>query len=336
MKKICFVYFVFLILLSSCSKKKVTEGPRTMQLMDTVCSINAFDDGTKDLYDEIFARLKDIDEKFSVTNPESEISKINNLKAGEEIVVSPEVFNLFVSANSFLRITEGAFEPMMGDLIDLWGVGSKNPAVPSLEKINKVKSLIESSEILITYEANKIKVIKPGAKINLGAIVKGYAADECVRILKEYKVKKAVVNLGGNVYVVGKKNNGEKWTLGIKDPKNPGLEDPYLYFKTDEASVVTSGNYERFFEQNGKKYHHILDYKTGFPSDNGVDSVTVICKSSEYADALSTSFFVMGKNKSSENYERIKEELMIDFSVVFIMSDGTWSCLGDIDSLKKY
>lgn len=307
-----------------------------MQLMDTVCSVNAFDDGTKELYDELFGRLSEIDSKFNVNNPDSEISKINRLKAGEEMKVSSEVFNLFVESMNFCRITDGAFMPVMGNLIDLWGVGSSNPKVPSVGQIEKEKSLIDSSEFSYMYDLNKIKMRKPGIKINLGAIVKGYAADECVRILKKHSVKKAVVNLGGNVYVVGKKENGDKWALGIKDPKNPDGGNPYLYFKTEEASVVTSGNYERYFEQNGKKYHHILDYSTGFPSENGVDSVTVICESSTYADALSTSFFVMGKEKAFENYKRIKEELMMDFSVVFVMGDGSWSALGEIDSLKKY
>lgn len=336
MKKIYFIFLILIITLASCSKKKNTEGPRTMQIMDTVCSVNAFDDGTKELYDELFERLKEIDYKFSITNPSSEISKINTLESGDETEVSSEVFNLLVSADRFCRITDGAFMPYMGTLIDLWGVGKDNPCVPSFDQIKNVKASIDSGEISYAHDLNRISIKKTGMKINLGAIVKGYAADECVRILKEKKVKKAVVNLGGNVYVVGKKDNGGKWVLGIKDPKNPDSENPDLYFKTEEASVVTSGNYERYFEQNGKRYHHILDYSTGFPAENGVDSVTVICKSSEYADALSTSLFVMGKDRASKNYERIKKELMMDFSAVFIMKDGTWSVLGEIDSLKKY
>lgn len=335
MKKI-FILMITVSLFLSCSKKKNFENPRTMQLMDTVCSVNAFDDGTKDLYDEIFKRLREIDFNFSITNPDSEISKINNLKSDEEIEVSPEVFNLVVESFKFSEITNKAFMPSIGNLIDLWGVGKIDPQVPSVEQIQKEKSLIDSSEILFDGDSKKIKIKKSGAKINLGAIVKGYAADECVRILKNHNVKKAVVNLGGNVYVVGKKENGEKWSLGIKNPKNPDAEDPYLYFKTTEASVVTSGNYERYFVQGGKKYHHILDYKTGYPSENGVDSVTVICKSSTYADALSTSLFVMGRKKTEENFERIKKELGADFSVIFVMSDGSWSSIGEIDSLEKY
>ena len=159
-------------------------------------------------------------------------------------------------------------------------------------------------------------------KVNLGGIVKGFAADEVCKILKKHNVKKAVVDLGGNIYVYGKKSDGSKWTVGIKNPDSPSSA-PLLRLCINENSVVTSGSYERFFEADGKKYHHIFNPATGFPADYGIVSATVISPSSIAADALSTATFVLGVEKSFKLLDKFKKEFGTDISFVFICKYGS-------------
>lgn len=141
-------------------------------------------------------------------------------------------------------------------------------------------------------ENHTVRFKKPGVALDLGAIAKGYAADELVRILNAHKVRRASISLGGNVYVYGKKPGGELWNVGIRDPAAP--EENAFLLKTKNATVVTSGGYERFFEEDGKIYGHIINPATGFPAESGLVSVTIVSQKSMTADALSTSLFVLG------------------------------------------
>ena len=163
-----------------------------------------------------------------------------------------------------------------------------------------------------------VRFKKKGIRIDLGAIAKGYAADCLVAILKETGVKRASISLGGNVYVYGKKPGGSLWSVAIRDPNRPGQNAFML--KTQDATVVTSGAYERFFEQDGKIYGHIFDPSTGFPADSGLASVTIVSQTSMVADALSTSLFVLGLEK----IPAIKKSALAgNFECVCVDTSGT-------------
>ncbi len=280
-------------------------------VLGTVCSINLYDSSSTELYAKLFARLKELNDIFNNYSDSSEITFVNQNAAKKAVPVSQDFYVVLKTALEFARLTDGAFDPTIGPLVKLWGFG-KNPHVPSQEEIEAAQALIGWQNVVLDQDAKKtegftdqdaavahsVQFKKEGIRLDLGAIAKGYAADELVRILKEKKVKRAAISLGGNVYVYGKKRDGSLWNVAIRDPNLK--EQNAFSLKTKDATVVTSGGYERFFEQDGKIYSHILNPATGFPADSGLASVTIVSSSSIIADALSTSLFVLGMEKIPE------------------------------------
>ena len=292
---------IFSICFASCER---TADPRTEALMGTVCTVNAYNDGTKSLYDELFARLHEIDETFSVTIDSSEISAINKAAGERSVSVSSDTAYVVKAALSFAELTGGAFDPTVGPLVKLWGINTDHARVPEKSEIDAVLPLINWRDVSVTDD-NTVMLKRRGMALDLGGIVKGYAADELTKILKARKVRRAIVDLGGNIFVYGKKKDGSPWRVGIKDPNDPeGV--PAIVLNVANSTIVTSGVYERFFTENGVRYHHILDVKTGYPAASGLLSSTIVCESSMAADALSTSVFVLGKESGMELLHRIQ------------------------------
>lgn len=292
---------IFSICFASCER---TASPRTEALMGTVCTVNAYDDGTEKLYDELFARLHEIDEKFSVTIDSSEISRVNRAAGESGVSVSPDTAYVVKAALSYAELTDGAFDPTVGPLVKLWGINTDHARVPEQSEIDAVLPLIHWRDVSVTDD-NIVMLKKRGMALDLGGIVKGYAADELTKILEARKVRRAIVDLGGNIFVYGKKKDGSPWRVGIKDPKDPEGA-PAIVLNLANSTIVTSGVYERFFTENGVRYHHILDVKTGYPADSGLLSSTIVCESSMAADALSTSVFVLGKEGGMDLLRRIQ------------------------------
>ena len=275
------------------SCKKVV-GARTQLVFGTVCTVNAYTDGTAKLYDELFACLNTLDKEFSANRDDSEVAKINTAAGIQPVQVTPDVLYITKIALSYASLTGGAFDPTIGPVVKLWGINTDHARVPSKEELAQALPLVNWQNV--TVKDDTVFLREKGMKLDFGAIVKGYAADRLAAILKARKVKRAVIDLGGNVYVYGKKEDGSAWRVGIKNPGNPEGA-PALVLSLQNSSVVTSGVYERFFIQDGIRYHHIIDPKTGYPVNNGLTSVSIICESSTAADALSTSLFILGPDK---------------------------------------
>lgn len=311
---------------ASCGMR--TLPPQTEYTFGTVCSINLYQSGTADLYAKLFARLRELNDIFNNYSDSSEITRVNQNAAAEPVAVSQDFYIVLKTALDFARLTDGAFDPTVGPLVKLWGFG-KEPRVPSQEEIEAAKKFVGWQNVILDDEpkgltdqdaggqnssqdqnaggshksdtdqkvaaAQTVRFAKAGIRLDLGAIAKGYAADCLVDILRQQGVKRASISLGGNVYVYGKKPGGSLWSVAIRDPNRPGQNSFLL--KTQNATVVTSGAYERFFEQDGKIYGHIFDPATGFPAQSGLASVTIVSQTSMIADALSTSLFVLGMQK---------------------------------------
>ena len=272
--------------------------------MGTQCRIELFG-GTPELYERLFARLEEIDGMMSVNRPDSEISRINALTGLERVPVSPGLSAVLERARYFAKASDGAFDPTIGPLVRLWGIGGDAPRVPSPEEIRAALELVNWRDLELE-PAGTAFLRRAGMKLDLGAIAKGFAADELVKLLETSGVRAAVIDLGGNIYVYGTRpvrgffSFGQKprtgWRIGVQDP---GAErGAYAgYIETGEASVVTSGVYERFFTGDGKRWHHILDTASGLPVEGALLSVTITARSSMNADALSTAVFVMGCEK---------------------------------------
>lgn len=196
--------------------------------------------------------------------------------------------------------TEGALDVAIGPLVKLWGVATDSPHVPTQAEIEALLPLINRDDIVI--DGNKVFLKKSGMILDVGGIAKGYAADQAIAYLKSQGIRSAIVDLGGNVYVLGSKPDGKggtkPWRIGIQDPFAPARGTSIGIVSATDISLVTSGVYERQFtdETTGKTYHHILDPKTGWPAENGLVSVTVVSKSSVDCDGFAK-VLVLGLEK---------------------------------------
>lgn len=300
-----------------------SSSSESVFLMDTLVEIKIFGNNSREIVDKGTERLKEIDRKMSTTDSSSDISKINN-NPGEEIEVSEDTFLVIQKALEYAEKSEGKYDPTVGPLVNLWGIGTEEAQVPSEKDINSVLEKIDYNSVTLNEDKKTVKLEKEGMSLDLGGIAKGYAADEIEKLVKaNYDNPSAYVNLGGNVLVVGKKADGSLWNIGIQDPrKNRGSVMASL--ETEDKTIVTSGNYERYFEENGEIYHHIFDPDTGRPVRNNLTSVSIVTDNSLQGDALSTTLYIMGLEKGLDFIENTEdtEALFITDDDKIIFSSG--------------
>jgi thiamine biosynthesis lipoprotein len=254
-------------------------------------------------------RIADLVDRF---NPQSDVYKIN-ASGGEWVKVAPEVLDLIETAIYWSKKTEGAFDPTITPLVELWGFiendesgpngfnvpGKKPPSPESIEEA--LKKVVGVDAIEIDREKSQIR-IAGGGQIDLGGIAKGYAADLVYEMMKTKGIKAGMVNFGGDMVIKGLKDNGEVWKVGILHPRDPSKPLAVL-FLTD-VGLVTSGDYERFFEYEGVRYHHIINPATGYPGTELI-SATIIAPSGVAADAVATAVFSMRLQKSLQFLESL-------------------------------
>ncbi|MBB5224683.1 FAD:protein FMN transferase [Treponema ruminis] len=308
--------FLISFLIVSCSHEK----PRYEQLLGTICSINLFDDGSDELYNKVFARLREIDDEFALDKKHSDLYRINSRAYVEPVTVGEDVFSVMEFALLLSKITDGAFDVSVEPLVKLWNINSAAPHVASKEELDEVLPLIDYRNIVINRENRSVHFLKEGMGLDFGGIAKGFAADEVIKICEENEVRRAIIDLGGNIYVYGKKSNSKDWNVGIKNPEYPDSA-PLIRVTVPQNSVVTSGIYERYFEAGEKRYHHIFSPFTGCPVENELSSVTIICKNSMLSDGLSTAFFVLGERKSLELIPKLSSVFNLKISAIFITNN---------------
>lgn len=268
---------------------------RTDLVLGTVCSVRILDGGSQAALDAAFARLRQIEQEMSANSTGTVVAAIN-AAAGKDPVPAPaDVRYVTGKALQYASLSHGAFDPTIGPIVKLWNIGMDGERIPAPEEIRAALPLVDYTAVRIDDAAGTIFLPRAGMRLDLGAIAKGYAADEVARILKQKRVKAAVIDLGGNIEVYGKKPDGSPWRVGIQNP----FDDRGAYIGVATlpggSTVVTSGVYERFFiGPDGTRYHHILDTHTGSPVRNGLVSVTVISSSSIDADGMSTTLFALG------------------------------------------
>ena len=308
------ILIIFLFLLTACmnSAEELPEAENNAFLMDTLVQMRAQGENAEITVEESMEKIKEIENLMSKTIESSDIYKLNN-NPGQKIEINDETMTVLKRAKEYAEITNGDFEPAVGALVDLWGIGTEDAGVPSESKIEA--ALANTGYEYLKLRDDFAEITKAGVKLDLGAIVKGYAASEVKKIVEEYGVEHAFVNLGGNVLVIGNKADGSPWRIGIQDPR-AGQGTVMAVIDSVDMTIVTSGNYERYFEENGKIYHHILDPETGYPAENNLLSVTIISESSFDADALSTAVYIMGLEKGMEFIENRE-----DVEVMFITDE---------------
>ena len=267
-----------------------------------------------------FREISRIEDIMSTYKPASELCSLN--KAGEQ-EVSRELLYVIDEARYTSELSNGAFDITCKPLIDLWHNARETKEFPDTQNILNALSLVGYRNILI--KNNNVKFDKAGMKIDLGGLAKGYAVDMAVDLIKNYDIKGALIDAGGDIRAIGKREDGKLWEIGIKHPRERNRIIRLI--NLENSAVATSGDYERFFMLNGKKYSHIIDPRTGYPVDNQIVSVSVLSKDCLTCDSLATALTVLGEKRGIELIEKLKgiEVLIItikDGNLNLIKSSG--------------
>lgn len=241
-------------------------------------------------------RIKDyiqfLEQTLSVFRPESEVSRLNRLAGIRPVPVSDDTFSLIKESIRFSETSYGAFDITAGPLSSLWRRCKAENRLPSGKEKRQARKLIGSRDILMNEETHSVMLRRKGQSVDFGGIAKGYAVNRILEILKKDGVKKAMIDLGGTIAVLGRAE-----TIGIRNPLQR-TSPCFGTLRLENRCAVTSGSYERYFTLHGKRYHHILDPRTGMPSDSGLCSVTLIGTDAVKLDALATGVFILGPKKS--------------------------------------
>ncbi len=310
------VLFLIGFFIARNNSDEIKTVKRTQILLGTVVEIqvrNSDENKAEDAIKKAFAEVKRIDDLFTTYNEASPVWKINN-SYDSIISVDSEIYSLIILCDSITKLSKGSFDVSLDNLTKAWGFYTDDPQLPTKVKIDS--ALLNSGWQKIILLGNNKIIKKENVGLNFGAIAKGYAVDKAIDVLKKYKIKKALVNAGGEISVIG-----NDWILGIQNPRD--VNSVIKKLKLNGNTVATSGDYEQYFEVDGNRYHHILDPKTGYPS-KGLQSVTIINKSNTIADALATAVFVMGKENGIKLIESLDdtEAMIIDSNGKIFYSSG--------------
>lgn len=299
---------------AGCSSPAATSASYsgTGTYFDTVITITVYGRENEELIDDCFDMADHYEQLFSRTIEDSDVSRINNA-AGEYVTVDEETIDLIETSLDYCRMTDGVFDITVGALSDLWDITNNPGVIPNEADIQAALDTIGYEYISI--QGNEVALTHKGTKLDLGAIAKGYIADQMKEYLVEQGVTSGLINLGGNVLAIGSRPDGSSFNIGIQRPFDE-TNSTIGVAGVSGLSVVSSGNYERYFELDGKIYHHIMDTSTGYPVDNNLFDVTIFSEKSVDGDALSTTCFSLGLEKGMELIESLE-----DTEAIFITSD---------------
>ncbi len=311
-KKIVLLLFLcaFLFVCAGCgSDGQVKEYTSEIFAMDTYMSLDVYCTG-QDVVDRAAARIREIEDLFSVTDEQSEIYAVNENGSAR---VSEETTSLLERTLELCKLTDGALDISIYPVARAWGFTTEEYRIPDSGELSELLKYVDYSQIQI--DGDQV-TLGENMMIDLGSVVKGYTGDEVVEMLSEEGVTSALLNLGGDVRTLGAKPNGNLWNIAIRDPNDSNGYAGIV--SVENKSVVTSGGYERYFEgSDGEIYWHIIDPATGSSARSGLISVTIVSDSGLYGDALATALFVMGETKAVEFWRERQ-----DFDMILITDDG--------------
>jgi thiamine biosynthesis lipoprotein len=293
-----------LIVIFVTGKYEKHEIVKSSYALGTLINLRACGNKAQKAMDKAFERLNNIDDKMSAFKEYSEISKINTKAGITTETVSKDTYFLVKKAIEYSNILEGTFDPTIRPLVKLWNIGTKEEAIPEKSQIEETLKLVNYNDVILDKSNHSIMLKHKKQALDVGGIAKGFAADEVRNIFYKHKIKSALIDLGGNIFALGSKEDGTPWKVGIQNPFEPRGE--YIgILSVKNKSVVTSGNYERYFMKDGKRFHHIIDPKTGYPSQSKIISATIISDNSIDGDGLSTGIYIIGIDKALEIIEAI-------------------------------
>ena len=288
------------------------EAVRDVFAMDTYMTVKAYGSNGDAAVDAAVDEINRLDALLSTGKKDSEIGQINANNGGQ---LSEDGAILMERSLELYKSTNGAFDVAIYPVMKAWGFTDGNYQVPDADTLKATLELVDPSLIDYDKETSTVSFKKDGVQIDLGGIAKGYTSSRIMDIYKEKGVTSGLVNLGGNAQVFGTKPDGSLWRVAVQSPDS---EDEYLgVLETKDKAIITSGGYERYFEKDGVTYHHIIDPSTGYPADNGLISVTIVSADGTLADGLSTSLFVMGKDKATNYWKAHSDE----FDMILLTDD---------------
>ena len=311
---------------ASTSEKHLGEeeaATRELYAMDTVMTLTAYGSNADAGLDAAIGEINRLDSLLSISSESGEIYKINRDGEGD---VSEDVEELLASAIRYSEETGGLFDATIEPVMESWGFTDKNYRVPTQEELAALLKKVDSSKVELSEGHVKLP---EGVRLDLGGIAKGFTSARVMDIFKEAGVKSGIISLGGNVQALGTKTDGTRWRVGIQDPKDQNTT--FAIVEVADEAVITSGAYQRYFEENGVHYHHIIDPRTGYPAQSGLSSATIVTADGTLADALSTSLFIMGADDAAKFWRAHRDE----FEAVLMADDGTvWITEGLADRCK--
>ncbi len=290
------------------------EFSDSLFVMDTVCTVKAGGNNSEAAVKSAFSKISEIAEKTDFFSDKSEVGVINNLPADTEYTLSEDVFNIIDTALSVSEKSDGAFDITVAPVSSLWKKAQNDKALPDNSLISDALKNVGYKNLILNKDTHTLKKASADTEIDLGGCAKGYAADCAAKILKEHNIDYGIIDLGGNIVTVGKnpKSSDGKWSIGIQRPFSQNGEI-FTAVSTEESAVVTSGIYQRYFEKDGKIYHHIVNPKTGYPSESKHKGASIVSSSALLADCLSTACMVLPEDKA--------EALSAGFDTRLIYSD---------------
>lgn len=291
------ILLIFIIILIHVTgSKEKSFACRTVFVLGTLVNLKAFGKNGEKAIDEAVDKLNRMDDMFSAFKSGSDIGRINSNAGCNPQKVARETLELLKKSKEYSQLCSGAFDPTIRPIVQLWGIGKNKNFIPDDKDISEKIKLVNYEDIEINENECSVKLKRKNQAVDLGGIAKGYAADEIRNIFLKYKIKNGLIDLGGNILVLGKKPDKSLWKVGIQDPfKDRGQFVGIL--TAEDKSVVTSGYYEKFFEKDGERYHHIINPITGYPSESEIISATIISDKSIDGDGLSTGIYILGVEK---------------------------------------
>lgn len=262
--------------------------------MNTVIEQKWYGESADTVYTGMETKIREIESVLSLHLSQSEIAAINENAGVQPVEVSQRTFDLLQRAKELSEQSDGAFDITIAPVVELWGITSDHPHVPTDEELAQAMALMGLEDLVLDEEACTAYLTRPGMAIDLGGIAKGWTADQLREYARELGAERGYVSLGGNLMIIGERPDGDPFKFGLRDPQ--GDASTYLGTVTleDGYTMATTGGYERYFEEDGIRYHHVLDPRTGYPADSDLLSVAVISKDGTLADYLSTTLFVQG------------------------------------------
>ena len=302
-----------LLLLSGCTKQEQMYKESRV-LMDTYCTITVVShskENARVAIDAGYAEIEKLDKYLNNFSPDSEISAVSMSAGTGPVRVSKETLELMKKTIGVSSDTAGAFDPTIAPVLKLWKFSGRpaSPSLPSGDAIKNALQIVDYRNIKVISNSSSIYLEESGMELDLGGIAKGYAADKAVEAIKAKGIKAALVAIAGDIRGYGLSTGGKEWKVGIQDPRPENAnsekpwEDIFASVHLKDSAISTAGDYQRFFMKDGKRYHHIIDPATGYPSDSGLISVSVIAPEGYMADGIDTAILILGAEKGMKLLE---------------------------------